>query len=339
MKKYKYSSTSLSGFKKLAFSSAIAMSLAVGQSAFAAEHQWDAWNIHGDGYPNTVALDKFAELLASRSDGRMALNVTRDSELGSQVEAIQKVIDNEIPVANFSLGPLGQVAAATNVVSLPFIFKDMGHMHRAMDGEAGDIIAADLESKGLVALAWYDSGARSFYNKKHPINSPDDIEGLTFRVMGNDLYSGMIEAMGGTPKKIAFPKVLSALQVGEIDGAENNWPSYEGTSHYKEAGYYSLSQHLIIPECVCFNADVYNALSADDQAIVKQAARESAELQRVLWEERAAASREKVMKSGVEFNKVSNKRAFQGAMRPVYGKYLAVNPELAPLVDLIRETD
>ena len=71
-----------------------------------------------------------------------------------------------------------------------------------------------------------------------------------------------------------------------VDGAENNWPSYESTGHYEVAGFYSLSQHLIIPECVCINADVYNGLSDEDQTAIFEAARESAVLQRQLWEER-----------------------------------------------------
>lgn len=329
----------IGGLKSLIMAGTLGALLSAPYSAMANTVQWKGWNLHGKDYPNTVAMQKFADLIAEGSDGRLNLTMANNGELGSQTEAIDMIIANEVPVANLSLGPLGQIAPATNVVSLPFIFKDMGHMHRAMDGEAGDIISADLEERGIVALAWYDSGARSFYNTKWPVNSPDDIEGLTIRVMGNDLYSGMISAMGGTPQKLAFPTVLGALQTGRIDGAENNWPSYEGTGHYEVAGYYSLSQHLIIPECVCLNADVYNALSSEDQAMVKAAARESAILQRNLWDERAKASREKVMSKGVQFNEVSNKRAFQAAMRPVYSKYLAVNPDLAPLVDLIREID
>ena len=342
MKKLKSTITSPYGLKRLLMAGALGVLFNVSQNAIAAGPvglEMSGWNLHGEGYPNTVAMQKFADLIADGSDGRIKLKMSNNAELGSQPEAIDMLIENKLEVANLSLGPLGQIAPATNVVSLPFIFKDMGHMHRAMDGEAGDIISAELEERGIVALAWYDSGARSFYNKKWPINSPDDIEGLTIRVMGNDLYSGMISAMGGTPQKLAFPKVLGALQSGDIDGAENNWPSYEGTGHYEVAGYYSLSQHLIIPECVCVNASVYNALSAEDQALMKAAARESAELQRELWVERAEASREQVLASGVKFNEVSNKRAFQAAMRPVYSRYLAVNRDLAPLVDLIREID
>jgi len=104
------------------------------------------------------------------------------------------------------------------------------------------------------------------------------------------------------------------------------------------AKYYSLSQHLIIPECVCINDKVYNNLSAKNKKAVKDAARESAELQRALWEKRAISSRDKVMKAGVKFNEIPNKQAFMDAMKPVHTKYLSANPNLVPLVNLIKNT-
>lgn len=325
------------------FPSVLKMGLALGLtlsctlSAHATE--WRGWNIHKPDYPNTVALDKFAELLKERSGGEITLKNFHSGVLGNQPDGIEQVRIGGLAVGNFNLGPIGPIAPEANVVSLPFIFKDMGHMHRALDGEAGDQISAGMAKKGLIALAWYDSGARSFYNSKKPVKTPADVVGMKVRVMNNDLYSGMISAMGGNPSPMAFSEVYQSLKTGVVDGAENNWPSYESTGHFEVAGFYSLSQHLIIPECVCINADIFNALSADDQAMVKGAARESAVLQRELWEKRAIASREKVMAAGVTFNEIPDKSEFQAAMEPVYAKYLADNPDLVALVDLIKNTD
>jgi tripartite ATP-independent transporter DctP family solute receptor len=258
--------------------------------------------------------------------------------LGNQPDAIEQLRIGAIEIGNFNLGPIGPVAPEANVVSLPFIFKNMEHMHRAMDGAPGDQISAGMEKKGIVALAWYDSGARSFYNSKKPITKPEDVTGMKVRVMNNDLYSGMIAALGGNPSPMAFSEVYQSLKTGVVDGAENNWPSYESTGHFEVAGYYSLSQHLIIPECVCINADVYNGLSDADKQAVRDAARESADLQRDLWAKRAEASREKVMKAGVKFNDIADKAAFQNAMKPVYARFLEANPDLKPLVEAIQAT-
>ena len=313
--------------------------LAMAVSASAQAVEWKGWNIHKPDYPNTVALDKFAELLDERSNGDITLELFHSGVLGNQPDAIEQVRIGGLAVGNFNLGPIGPIAPEANVVSLPFIFKDIGHMHRALDGEAGAQISAGMAKKGLVALAWYDAGARSFYNSKKPVTSPADIEGMKVRVMSNDLYSGMISAMGGNPSPMAFAEVFQSLKTGVVDGAENNWPSYESTGHFEVAGFYSNSQHLIIPECVCINADIFNELSAEDQEMVTAAARESADLQRELWEQREISSRDKVVAAGVQFNEIPDKSEFQAAMQPVYDKYLAANPDLVPLVELIQNTD
>jgi len=318
--------------------SVVIIALVAGFSVSTQAKEWKGWNIHVAGYPNTVAMDKFAELLKAKSGGKMTLKMYHAGTLGSQPDAIEQVRAGALEIANFNMGPIGPIVPEANVVSLPFIFKDTDHMWRVLDGKAGEMINAGLEKKGLISLAWYAAGARSFYNSKKPITKPADVVGMKVRVMNNDLYSGMISALGGNPSPMAFSEVYQSLKTGVVDGAENNWPSYESTGHYEVAKYYSNSQHLIIPEILCINADVYNALSADDQKILKEAAQESAVLQRKLWLEREKASEQKVLEAGVILNEIPDKSAFQAAMKPVYDKYLAENPDLKPLVELIQQT-
>ncbi|EAR52557.1 TRAP-T family transporter, DctP (periplasmic binding) subunit [Oceanicola granulosus HTCC2516] len=305
----------------------------------AAAQDWRGWNIHVEGYPNTVAMDRFAELVEEKTDGEITLQMFHGGTLGSQPDAIEQVRLGGLAVGNFNLGPIGPIVPEANVVSLPFIFKNVEHMFRVLNGEGGQMIADGMEAKGLIPLAWYDAGARSFYNGDGPIASPEDVEGMKVRVMNNDLYSGMIAEMGGNPSPMAFAEVYQALQTGVVDGAENNWPSYESTGHYEVAPFFSVSEHLIIPECLCINADAFNGLSEEHQAAVREAAVESAELQRELWAEREAASRETVEGAGVTVNEIADKAPFQEAMQPVYETYLAENPDLRPLVELIQSTD
>ena len=280
-------------------------------SAGAAE--WRGWNIHVEGYPNTVAMDKFAELLAEKTNGEITLKMFHGGVLGSQPDAIEQVRAGALAIGNFNLGPMGPTIPETNVVSLPFIFKDTDHMFRALNGEAGAAISAGMEKKGLVSLAWYDSGSRSFYNSKKPIEKPEDVSGMKVRVMNNDLYSGMIEALGGNPSPMAFAEVYQSLKTGVVDGAENNWPSYESTGHFEVAGYYSLSP---APDHSGMRLHQRRYLERADGRPEGggqgEAAVESANLQRDLWEERANwRASEKVMASGVKFNDIPDKGAFQ----------------------------
>jgi tripartite ATP-independent transporter DctP family solute receptor len=318
--------------------SVVAIAMIAGFSVSAQAKDWKGWNIHVAGYPNTVAMDKFAELLKEKSGGRMTLKMYHSGTLGSQPDAIEQVRLGGLEIGNFNLGPIGPIVPEANVVSLPFIFKDTDHMWRVLEGKAGDMINAGLAKKGLISLAWYAAGARSFYNSKKPIKTPADVVGMKVRVMNNDLYSGMISALGGNPSPMAFAEVYQSLKTGVVDGAENNWPSYESTGHYEVANFYSNSQHLIIPETLAINAAVYKKLSAEDQKILKEAAQESAMLQRKLWKEREKASEKKVLAGGVKLNEIPDKSAFQAAMKPVYDKYLADNPNLKSLVKLIQDT-
>jgi tripartite ATP-independent transporter DctP family solute receptor len=297
------------------------------------------WNIHVEDYPVSIAMESFLKEVTEKTEGRITGKIFHNGVLGDQPDAIEQTRLGAIDFGEFSLGPMGQVIAETNVVSLPFIFKSIPQMYRLMDGDVGAKIGAGMEAKGLVPVGWYDAGARSFYNSKHAINTPEDVKGLKVRVMNNDLFVGMIDSMGGNATPMAFGEVFQSLKTGVVDGAENNPPSYESTNHYEVAKFYSLSEHLIIPECLCISKKTWDTWSPEDQAIVKAAGKASADLQRELWQAREKASMEKVEAGGTVVNKVADKAPFQAAMAPVYDKFLESNPDLTDLVNEIRNSD
>ncbi|MEL6126852.1 MAG: DctP family TRAP transporter solute-binding subunit, partial [Pseudomonadota bacterium] len=225
-----------------------------------------------------------------------------------------------------------------NLVSLPFIFKSVPHMFRVLEGEAGEVIANAMAEAGVKPLAWVDAGARSFYSQK-PINSPDDVAGLKIRVMNNDLYTSMISAMGGNPSPMAFSEVQQALKTGVVDGAENNFPSFKSVGHYEVTTHYSLSEHLIIPECICVNTTKFNALSGDMQDAVRAAAEEAALYQRELWAVGSEQARKDVEAAGIVVTEIADKSPFQDAMGAVYEEYLAANPDMRKLVEIAQSTE
>jgi len=316
-------------------SGAIAASVLLTASAVSAG-EWRGWNIHVEDYPVSHGMEAFIAEVTEKTDGALSGKVYHGGVLGSQPDAIEQVRLGALDFGVFSLGPMGQAVPETNVVSLPFIFKSVPDMYRLMDGEAGEAVSAGLAAKGIIALGYYDAGARSFYNSKNPINTPDDVKGLKVRVMNNDLFVGMVESMGGNATPMAFAEVYQSLKTGVVDGAENNPPSYESTNHYEVASFYSLSQHLIIPECLCMSKKTWDGLTADQQEVVREAGRKSTALQRELWQAREAASMKTVLDAGVVVNEIEDKSAFQAAMTPVYAQFLEANPELSDLVDLFK---
>jgi len=318
---------------------ALAASLSFGLANTAEAAELRAWNIHPEGYPNTIALEQMAAEVAEKTNGEITIKLFNGGVLGSQPDAIEQIRLGALDIGQFNLGPMGTSVPATNVVSLPFIFKNIPQMYRAMDGEIGDAIGAGMAEKGIVALGWYDSGARSFYNSERPINTPEDVEGLKVRVMNNDLFVGMIASMGGNATPMAFAEGYQSLKTGVVDGAENNPPSYESTNHFEVAQFYSMTEHLIIPECVCISKKAYDSLSEEQQEIVRTAARNSADAQRELWQARELVSMEAVKAGGATVNTVEDKAAFQAAMAPVYEQFLGANPDLADLVQLMQNAE
>ena len=304
----------------------------------ASAENWRAWNIHNDGHPNTPAMDRFAELVAEKTGGDVTIDVFHGGVLGTQPDALEQVRIGAIEVGNFSLGPIGPMVKEANLVSLPFIFKSVPHMFRVMEGEAGQIVAKGMADAGVMPLSWFDAGARSFYSQK-PINTPADVEGLKVRVMNNNLYTAMISAMGGNPSPMAFSEVQQALKTGVVDGAENNFPSFKNVGHYEVTTNYSLSEHLIIPECICVNTAKFNALSPEMQTAVRAAAEEAAIYQRELWAVQSEQARKDVEAAGVAVNEIADKTPFQDAMSSVYDDYLAANPDMKKLVEIAQNTE
>lgn len=312
--------------------------LAVAASAASAQ-DLRGWNIHVEDYPVSIAMESFIAEVSEATGGEVTGNIFHNGVLGSQPDAIEQVRLGALDFGVFSLGQMGTSVPETNVVSLPFIFGSIPEMYELMDGAVGDAIDAGMRERGIVALGWYDAGARSFYNSVRPINTPADVEGLKIRVMNNNLFVMMVEAMDGNATPMAFAEVYQSIQTGVVDGAENNPPSYESTSHFEVAQYYSLTEHLIIPECLCMSLASFEALSPENQEIVMAAGRASAELQRELWQAREAASMEIVEAGGTIVNTIADKGPFQEAMAPVYEQFLADNPDMTDLVNLIRGTE
>jgi tripartite ATP-independent transporter DctP family solute receptor len=325
---YKKLSTKLLG-------AATALSLMCGMASAA---DWRAWNIHNDGHPNTAAMDRFAELVKENTKGEINVQVFHGGVLGSQPDALEQVRLGAIEIGNFNLGPIGPIVKEANLVSLPFIFKSVPHMFRVLDGEAGDIMSKAMADAGVMPLAWIDAGARSFYAQK-AIKTPADVVGLKVRVMNNDLYTSMISAMGGNPSPMAFSEVQQALKTGVVDAAENNFPSYKNVGHYEVTKNYSLSEHLIIPECICVNTAKFEALSPEMQAAVKDAAEKAALYQRELWAVQSEQARKDVETAGIMVNEIADKAPFQDAMKSVYDDYLAANPDMKKLVELAQSTE
>ena len=293
---------------------------------------------HPDGYPTVEAVKKMGELLEERSGGRLCVEVFHSAQLGEEKDTIEQTQLGVIDMNRVSLGPFNNIIEETKVFSLPYIFRSTDHMHSVVDGEVGQAILDEFQNHQLVGLAYYDSGSRSFYNSQKPITSVDDIDGMKFRVMQSDVFVDMVDALGGNATPMPYGEVYTSIQTGAIDGAENNWPSFESSGHYEVAGYYTLDQHLIVPEVLVMSKMSWDKLSPEDQELVAQAAKDSVPVMRELWAAREAESEAKVRAAGVEIVTDIDKTPFIEAMGPVYDKHVT-SDKLKDLVARIQAVE
>ena len=291
---------------------------------------------HPDGYPTVEAVKYFGELVKEKTDGRYSVEVFHSAQLGEEKDTIEQTQFGVIDLNRISIGAFGTQVPEATVTQLPYIFRSADHFHAVLDGPIGDEILAAFEAVDLVALAFYDGGARSFYNSEKPINSPADLTGMKLRVMQSDIFVDMVAALGGNATPMPYGEVYSGIQTGVIDGAENNYPSYDTAGHSEVAKYYSLDEHLMVPEVLVMSKLSWDKLSAEDQAAVRAAAKESVSKQRELWAAKEVESKAKVEAGGAVINTV-DKTPFIDAMKPVYAKYVT-DPKLQDLVARIQAT-
>jgi len=311
---------------------------AMAMTASACEITLKSSDTHPDGYPTVEAVKHMGKLLEERTNGRLCVEVFHSAQLGQEKDTIEQTKFGVIDLNRVSMGPFNNLVEETKVVSLPFVFKGVDHMHKVMDGPIGEEILTAFEPHGYVGLAFYDGGSRSFYNKVKPIKSVEDMKGMKVRVMQSDIFVDMMTALGANATPLPYGEVYSAIQTGVIDGAENNWPSFESSGHYEVAGYYTLNEHLIVPEVLVMSKASWDKLSAEDQAAVRQAAKDSVPVMRELWTEREKASEEKVRAAGVEVITDVDKAPFMAAMDSVYEKHVT-SDKLKDLVARIKATD
>lgn len=276
---------------------------------------------HPSDYPTTLADKEFARLVEERTQGRIIIKVYDSQQLGEEKSVIEQVQFGAIDFTRVSLGPLSEFSPQLNVLQLPYIYRDSEHMWKVLNSPIGDHFLESIENEGFIGLGWYDAGARNFYNSVREVQSLEDLQGLKFRVMESELMIDMAKALGASVTPMPYGEVYSAIQTGVIDGAENNFPSYDTSSHYEVAKYYTIDEHVRVPEILIASSIVKDRISDEDLEIIKQCAKDTQMFQREKWKEKEKESEEKVREAGCIITEIKDKENFVKAMAPVYAKY------------------
>jgi TRAP-type C4-dicarboxylate transport system substrate-binding protein len=212
-------------------------------------------------------------------------------------------------------------------------------MWAILNGEIGQGFLAEIEKSpdsGLVGLCYYDAGSRSFYVTRE-VKTVGDMAGLKIRVQNNTMMVRMVELLGGAPITGIGPNdVQQAISTGTIDGAENNWPTYQNMGDYEAANYYILDQHTRVPEVLLASAEVMKSLDPADAEIIRQVAKDTQEYEIAEWAKKEAAAEAIVREAGtVVIELTPEARAeFEEKMAPLYEEF---GSEWMDIINQIKE--
>ena len=242
------------------------------------------------GYPTTQGAQYFADLVQQQTGGKVVIQVKANGEYGSEQQVWEQLAIGGVDFARVSLSVVTDDLPRLNVLLLPYLYRDADHMWRVLDGSIGAEFLQDFTAQGRVGLSWYDAGARSFYARQ-PVRSLNDLQGKTIRVQNSQIVIDMIRLLGAVPETTAYSDVYSALETGQIDAAENNWPAYYSMEHYKVARYYMADEHSRVPEVQLASGRTWDALPEEYRQILQACARASAQYERQLWAQEETAAR------------------------------------------------
>jgi tripartite ATP-independent transporter DctP family solute receptor len=280
-------------------------------------------DVHPFGYPTVDAVKSLGDKLTKATNGRLTVQIYPSMQLGGEKESIEQAQLGALAMARVSAGAMGPVVDDLNVFNMPFVFRSAAQMHKVVDGPIGDEMLDKITNsgRGLVGLCWMDGGARNIYNSKRPVKTIEDLKGLKIRVIGNPIFVAMMNALGGNGVAMGFDQLINAMQTGIVDGAENNYPSYANGQHYRYAKYYSVTEHLILPEILVFSKKIWDTLPKEEQALIKKFAREAQAEQRKLWADLEVKALETMKKEGAEITQIPDKGPFQAAVKPVWDQF------------------
>jgi TRAP-type transport system periplasmic protein len=286
-----------------------------------------------------VAAQRWQEVVEERTDGRYVFRHFPSSGLGGEREVIEGVQLGTIEATIVSSGTLANFVPETGVFDIPFLFRDLGHARRVLDGPIGQDILEQFDDVGLKALAWGEQGFRHITNNRNQIASPGDLAGMRLRTMENPIHLQAFQTLGAAPTPMAWPEVIGALQQGTIDGQENPLSVIVSVNLNDVQEYLTISGHVYSPAILLVSPMVWDAMTEEDQEIFREAAAEAVEAMRAFVDEVEESGLATLRERGMDVAELSaeDRAAFQEALAPAYEQYYTTYDR--DLIDAIIATE
>jgi tripartite ATP-independent transporter DctP family solute receptor len=276
-------------------------------------------------HPNSAGVKRMQEVLNAKTGGKIKINGFWGGAAGNDLQATQALRAGTQEMVVTSSSPLVGIVKELGVFDLPFLFANEKEVDAVLEGPVGKMIDKKLEEVGLVNLAYWENGFRNLTNSKHAVAKVEDFSGIKVRVMQNAIFLDTFKTLGSNAVPMAFPEVFSALETKTIDGQENPFVTIETSKYYEVQKYLSITRHAYTPYLCLYSKKMFDALSKDEQAALREAAIEGrkAQLAKARGEDGKALAELKAR--GMQVNEITpaeQKRMFE-KVKPVYEKHQA----------------
>ena len=290
------------------------------------------------GHPLVMGMEKFAEIVAAKSAGKLKVNLFPGGVLGSDQANVSALQGGTLEMVTMNSGILASQVKDFSVYDFPFMFASTREADAVLDGPFGKKMHAKLEEKGLVGLTYWELGFRNITNSKRPLLKVEDIAGLKLRVIPNPINVDWVKALDANPTPLPFPEVYAALEQKAIDGQENPVTVINANKFYEVQKFAAITNHQYNPQSVMISKKFWDTLSAAEKQIVQDAAIEAGKYQRDQARSQVAAALDNMKKNGMQVTEfpAAEVLKFADKMKPVISKHAATAGE-ATVTELLAE--
>ena len=215
-----------------------------------------------DKHPKGIAASLLEQRVNDEMDGKACMEVFPNSTLYNDDKVLEALLQGDVHLAAPSLSKFEKFTKKFRIFDLPFVFKNIDAVDAFQQSDAGQDLLDSMQRRGLQGLTFWHNGMKQM-SANVPLITPADADGLKFRVMSSDVLVAQMEAIGGSPQKMAFSEVYGALQQGVVDGQENTWSNIYGKKFFEVQDGITETNHGIIDYLLVTSTDWWDGLDGE----------------------------------------------------------------------------
>jgi tripartite ATP-independent transporter DctP family solute receptor len=262
-------------------------------------------HLNNTDHPVSKGVQKFTELVAAKSGGKLKVREYPANQLGSEMQQQSALRAGTQEMQSPATTSLVGIVKDYGLIDFPFIVSTPKQADALLDGPLGSALLAKLPEKGLIGLAYWDLGFRNVTNSRRAITKGEDLEGIKLRVIPNPVYLETFKAFNANPVPMSFSELYTALETRTVDGQENPFSVILSNKFYEVQKYLSVTNHTYSTNIILVSKVFWDKLSKEEQGILQDAANEARDYQRKISREQAQASIAELKTKGMEINEIA----------------------------------